>query len=105
MTIDKSTLERFNSLKEELNEQQDGPDHSADTFLQGLMDTWEAVDEGHYNSDVEELVEELKDELSMANDPGEEVDVEGLYDEIEKVQELVEKVPDETAEEFGRKYA
>lgn len=55
--------------------------------------------------DTQAVVDQLKNELSMANEPGVEVDVEGLYNEIEKLQELVEKVPDETAEEFGRKYA
>lgn len=97
MTIDKSTLERFNSLKEELNEQQDGPDHSADTFLQGLMDTWEAVDEGHYNSDVEELAEELKDELSMANDPSVEVDTETI---LNRIDDLESQLPPKVAEEL-----
>lgn len=51
-----------------------------------------------------EIAERIKDELSMANEPGVEVDVDGLYKELDKLKELVEKVPEETAEEFGRKY-
>lgn len=40
------TLERFNRLKDELNEEQpDAPDHNADSFLNAMMDEWEDRDD------------------------------------------------------------
>lgn len=43
--MDDATHERFNELKRELDEIQDAPDHTADSFLNGLLDTWEQVGE------------------------------------------------------------
>lgn len=54
--------------------------------------------------DTDKIVERLKNELSMANEPTADVDVQGLYDEIEKLQELIERQPEETADMFARKY-
>jgi len=48
ITVTDERLERFNRLKDEASE--DGvPDLSADQFLASLMDTWDAVDRGHYS--------------------------------------------------------
>lgn len=105
ITIQDSTLERFNQLKEELSEQQEAPDHTAETFLNALLDTWEAAENGYYSDpSAEEIAEQLKDEISMANEPMAELDVEELYDEIDRLKELVERVPEDTANKFGEKY-
>jgi hypothetical protein len=60
LSVDESTLERFKHIKQELDEVQKGvPDHSADSFLNALLDTWEAADDGYYEVDTQELVKEL----------------------------------------------
>jgi hypothetical protein len=106
ITVQEQTLERFKQLKNELDEQQDAPDHTNELFLQALMDTWEAAGDGYYdNPDAEAIAEQLKNEISMANDPTVEVDTEGLIREMEKLQELVERVPENTADRFEEKYA
>ena len=52
ISVEGKTLERFRDLKAELDDRQDGvPDHTADSFMSALMDTWEAADEGNYSSD------------------------------------------------------
>ena len=52
ISVEDKTLERFRDLKAELDDRQDGvPDHTADSFMWALMDTWEAADEGNYSSD------------------------------------------------------
>ena len=52
ISVEDKTLERFRDLKAELDDRQDGaPDHTADSFMWALMDTWEAADEGCYSSD------------------------------------------------------
>lgn len=48
------------------------------------------------NSDFEKMVEELKNEMSMANEPGVECDVDGLYDKVDKVLTLAEQTRDNT---------
>lgn len=55
--------------------------------------------------DTDEITESIKNEISMAADPTVEVDTDGLIREIEKLQELVERVPEDTAEKFREKYA
>jgi hypothetical protein len=92
ITVNESTLERFKQLKAELDAEQDAPDHTADSFLQGLLDTWEAAGDGYYSDpSAEEIAEQLKDELSMANEPGVEVDIAGLIDHIERLEETVKE--------------
>jgi len=107
ITVDESTLERFKQLKAELdNAQSSVPDHTNESFLQSLMDTWEAAEDGYYDDDnVSEIAEEIKEQLSMANEPGVEVEEEKLISEIEKLQEIVERVPEEAADKFKEKYA
>jgi hypothetical protein len=47
ITIQESTLDRFKQLKEQLEAQQNGSYHTADSFLHGLMDTWDSTDSTH----------------------------------------------------------
>jgi len=86
ITVDESTLARFKQLKAELNEYQDSvPDHTADSFLAALMDTWEAAEDGYYsdgNSDIAEQLDEIRNQLSMAPEYG--VDKEEIVVEVDK---------------------
>ena len=65
ITIDENTHQRFRELKRELDDRQDGvPEHTSDSFLSALMDTWEAADEEYYTSNDElDEVSELLDKL------------------------------------------
>lgn len=106
ITVDEPTLRRFKQLKDDLDEQQpDVPNHTADTFLHALMDTWEAADEGYYSEpSADAIAEQLKDELSMVDEPTADVDVDGLVTEIDRLKEMVERVPERAADQFERKY-
>jgi len=56
LTVDQDTLDRFNDIKNQLDAEQSGvPDHSADTFLNALLDTWQAVEGGMYEEHVGDL--------------------------------------------------
>lgn len=45
ITVHDETLERFKDLKRELNENHpESPDHSAESFLNALLDTWDRGD-------------------------------------------------------------
>ena len=65
ITVDENTHQRFRELKRELDDRQDGvPEHTSDSFLSALMDTWEAADEDYYTSNDElDEVSELLDKL------------------------------------------
>jgi hypothetical protein len=56
------------------------------------------------NLDIDEIVDRLKNELSMANEPGVEVDTAELIEEIDRLKEMVERVPERAADQFERKY-
>ena len=66
ITVDENTHQRFRELKRELDDRQDGmPEHTSNSFLSALMDTWEAADEEYYTSDddideVKELMDKVK---------------------------------------------
>lgn len=64
LTIQHDTLERFNAMKDELDAAQtDMPDHNADSFLNALLDTWEAQHDGLYETNTEEIIHALRSEL------------------------------------------
>ena len=65
ITVDENTHQRFRELKRNLDGRQDGvPEHTSDSFLSALMDTWEAADGGYYTSNDElDEVSELLDKL------------------------------------------
>ena len=104
ITVEDSTLERFKQLKQELDDVQDAPDHTNETFLKCLMDTYEAVQDGHYGepdgpltlSEVDEIAKQLKNEISMANEPGVEVDTESI---IKRIDDLENTLPRKVAQE------
>ena len=51
ISVDENTLERFREIKAELDDAEDGvPDHTADSFVSALLDTWEAAGDGYYTS-------------------------------------------------------
>ena len=77
ISVEDKTLERFRDLKAELDDRQDGvPDHTADSFMWALMDTWEAADEGYYSSDdtltditdLEERLDRIESAASTAEE-------------------------------------
>jgi hypothetical protein len=104
ISVKQETRDRFNDLKAELDEQQNAPDHTANSFLSALLDTWEAVDDDHYqdvNADL--IAEELKQEIdSLAFDGA------VFEDEAERIMaridELESRIPKQTADELeGRR--
>lgn len=103
ITISEERLERFKQLKAELDEQQSSvPDHSADSFLATLMDTWEAAGDGYYDSDVDALVDEIKDDLSMA--PAVGVDEEEIVERVcKRLDDLENQLPRKVANEVQQR--
>jgi chaperonin cofactor prefoldin len=104
ISVEESTRDRFNRLKAELDEQQNAPDHTANSFLSALLDTWEAVDDGHYqdvNADL--IADELKQEIDSLTFDG-----AVFKDEAERIMaridELESRIPKRTADELeGRR--
>lgn len=90
ITVDKSTLERFNRLRSEFTPD-DYPDPSADEFLNNMMNAWER---GDPTTDVGE------DVILPSNGP----DVDDVLAELEQTRELVEHVPDRTADELEGRF-
>jgi hypothetical protein len=93
ITVEDDTLERFNRLKVELDTNQpDVPNHSSDSFLKCLMDTYDAAQEGHYGepndpltlSKVDEIAEQLQAECEC-----EPVDYAEVENRVEKALERV----------------
>lgn len=98
ITVSDETLSRFKRLKSDLNEGRDSPDHTNQTFLNALMDTWEAADDGHHSDPTaEEIAEELKNALSMANEPGPELDIERI---LGRIDDLEARIPKKVSEEL-----
>lgn len=68
LSVDERTHERFNELKAELDEEQDAPDHTADSFLSALLDTWDATDDDSYDQplpdDTDALAEQIADRVA-----------------------------------------
>jgi len=64
LTVEESTLERFKSLKRELDSRQDSvPDHTSNSFLAALLDTWEATDETKATPEEDVTVEQIREQL------------------------------------------
>ena len=117
LTIEDSTLERFKALKQELDREQSSvPDHTNESFLKALMDTWEAADNGYYDDGTEEIQEQLnevQEMLESAQDSWEYLNAEELHgtvhqsDEqikriINRIDDLENRLPAEVAEELQR---
>ena len=100
ISMGESTLERFKQLKAELDDVQDAPDHTNESFLKALMDTWEAADDGYYSDpSAEEIAEELKGEIDTAAFNG------GISDEqaeriLGRLDDLEHTIPRKTVEEL-----
>ena len=103
ITVQESTLERFKELKAELEEHQSScPDHTADSFLSALLDTWEAADEGYYDNPAEEITNALRAEIDGLAFDG------AVFDEeaeriIQRIEELESRIPKQTADELERR--
>lgn len=110
LSVDPSTLERFKDVKAELDDQQSAPDHTADSFLNALLDTWEAADDGYYNTEwntdaLEELLERTADAefvpLEEVGDVDTNADAEDLARQFAReldYAELAKQVADELEE-------
>ena len=106
ITVKERTLERFNDLKDEVNDAEpDVPPSNADHFLKSLMDTWEKVVEEGYDGDVGDLepfggeVPEGFDSVEFKPIPDGQ-DTEELERRIEAVQEALDRIPERVVEEL-----
>jgi hypothetical protein len=101
ITVDESTLERFKATKRSLDAEQDGvPDHSADSFLNALLDTWEAAGDGYYTDpSAEAIVEELETRIDTLAFDGavSESEAERI---IGRLEDLEAQLPRKVAEEL-----
>lgn len=98
ITVEDSTLERFKNLKQELDrEQADVPEHTADSFLNAIMDTWEHSKDDIAVSPAQEIAEELKDELVFAKESNAKVDPEAV---IKRIDDLENQLPRKVKEEL-----
>lgn len=64
--VDEDTRKRFMRLKESVDDADPSlPPQTANSFLNSLMDTWEAVDEGKYSEWDEDRMREIaRDEIN-----------------------------------------
>lgn len=92
ITIDGDTLDRFKERKDELDDAQpDVPDHSANSFLNALLDTWERDDH-----DAPVPVDLRGDGDDMPT--GFEGLLEADKEDIEELKKMIDRVPERTAE-------
>lgn len=108
LTVSDETLERFRSIKAELDDiQSDCPDHTNESFLNALLDTWEQV--GRVPGDGPETITDaladgevaiigtehaLVDELAGRLEGSDGVDTQALVDD------LTTQLPPRIAEEM-----
>lgn len=84
ISVGDQTLERFKKLKSNLDEaQSDVPDHTNESFLMALMDTWERDDaptdaRALSDADVQDIINEI---AATADDTG-RVDDDALAREV-----------------------
>jgi len=112
ITVEDSTLTRFKETKAKLDNQQDSvPDHSADSFLNALLDTWDASDaekdtpvdlRKDIGDEVRQIITEELEPVAanqgVTQNPGVDADaivgqIKGRIDDLET--ELPRKVADE----------
>ena len=84
ITVDESTLHRFKAVKSMLEDIQDkSPDHSADSFLNVLMDTFEEVYDGDHEPgdgtgvDESEIAQQVVEDLTTQLPPAIADELEG----------------------------
>lgn len=103
ITVDKERLERFKQLKRELDETQEAPDHTNDSFLKCLMDTYEAAQEGHYGEPNDPLtlseVDEIAEQLQELIDYPDSQDTQTI---INRIDDLESQLPAKVAGELQR---
>lgn len=68
-----------------------------DALLNDMADAWE---QSPHSIDIDEFV----NLLTSANEPDTTLEVQELVDELQKTQELVERVPEDTAEALGERF-
>lgn len=88
LTVTERTLERFNDAKETVDEQQASvPNHSADSFLNMLLDTFEAVNDEHYQDESKaEVIQEIREELAKIDTQQETLD--GKKEIVNRIDDL-----------------
>lgn len=99
ITVEDSTLERFKQLKAELDEQQDAPDHTNESFLQALMDTWEAADDGYYSEPSADIIaKELEGEF-LSEEQAKEIMECDNSEVLKRIDDLESQLPKQVARE------
>jgi len=87
ITVSDETLSRFKSIKTDADDAQDGPDHSNESFLQALMDTWVAVDDEHYRDETRsDIIEDIRETLDDFDT--EQTDLSGQKAIINRIDDL-----------------
>jgi len=107
ITVDAATLERLKELKTELNDVQSAPDHTNDSFLHALMDTWECEDEADnpdmiaeqvvdlFTAEVVEPFNAIETQLDT-DEIAEEVAAQVMKDVDSRLSAIEEQLPDST---------
>lgn len=91
LSVDESTLERFHQQKTALEDVQDAPDHTTDSFLNALMDTWEASGDPATLAEVapKTFAEHLVEELPQS---GNEAALAELHDALATIEERTGRI-------------
>lgn len=86
LSVRENTQERFNELKEQATDD-NGPPVSADAFLGSLLDTWDAVDDEHYQDEARaEIIEDIREQLDGFDT--EQTDLNGEKAIINRIDDL-----------------
>lgn len=105
LTVDEATHERFRQLKRNLNDVQDAPDHTTDSFLSALMDTWDnAGDPGDLAAVAPEaFAKALAAELREAESGTHDTDTAALADLRDALATIEERTGriERTLEDMG----
>jgi len=103
ISVREQTLARFNDALSDINNERDSvPNHSADSFVSALLDTWAFVDDDYNDPSVEELTEVLKEELVVADNRGMELDTGRLFAAVETIEERTGRLEQMLEEMEGR---
>lgn len=76
-------------------ERPDGATHG-DCLVAGA----EALADRDAPTDADALADAVAERVSMANEPGVEIDTESILSDLARLQELVDQVPERTADEL-----
>jgi archaellum component FlaC len=86
ITVEDDTLERFKRLKAQATDEHI-PEQSANDFLQSLMDTWEAVDDGMYQDETrKDIIKDIREQLNGLD--GQQQTLNGKREIIGRIDDL-----------------